>query len=67
MSQAIRQLRLQDILALPIYDSLIVPMGAEAAARQAIAAGYVAVCGLVPRIQCKAFAAALEAVGDLAG
>jgi hypothetical protein len=67
MSQAIRQLRLRGILALPVYDSLIVPAGTEAAARQAIAAGYVAVCGLVPRIQRKAFAAVPEQARDPMG
>ncbi|MCG7363533.1 hypothetical protein MHZ93_19935 [Roseomonas sp. ACRSG] len=53
MTQAMRLLRAQSILALPVHDSLIVPASAEVAAREAITAGYQAVCGLVPRVKDK--------------
>lgn len=53
ISLAMRALRAQGILALPVHDSLIVPVRAEEAARQAITAGYSAVCNLQPRIKAK--------------
>ncbi|MDJ0390278.1 hypothetical protein QMO56_19375 [Roseomonas sp. E05] len=53
ISLALRALRAQGILALPVHDSLIVPVRAEQAARQAITAGYSAVCNLQPRIKAK--------------
>lgn len=57
MSAAMRALREQNVLALPVHDSLIVPVRAETAARQAITAGYQAVCGVTPRLRDKAGAA----------
>jgi hypothetical protein len=53
MSLAMRLLRQQGILALPVHDSLIVPKHAEPLACRAITEGYLAVCGLSPRIKRK--------------
>jgi hypothetical protein len=53
MTSAMRRLRQQGILALPVHDSLIVPASAQEAAREAIAAGYQAVCRLVPHVRDK--------------
>jgi hypothetical protein len=53
MTQAMRSLRQQGILALPVHDLLIVPASAEAEAQRAITNGYVAVCGLSPRVMRK--------------
>lgn len=53
MTLAMRSLRQHGILALPVHDSLIVPASAEAQARRAITAGYLAVCGQPPRMTIK--------------
>ncbi|WP_426960267.1 hypothetical protein [Muricoccus radiodurans] len=50
---AMRSLREEGILALPVHDSLIVPREAEALTRRAMARGYEQVCGLSPEIRCK--------------
>jgi hypothetical protein len=53
MTSAMRTLRQQGVLALPVHDSLIVPAAAEDAARRAIIAGYQEVCRLSPRVRDK--------------
>ncbi|RKK04661.1 hypothetical protein EBE87_23210 [Pseudoroseomonas wenyumeiae] len=53
MTLAMRLLRQQGILALPVHDSLIVPVSTEAQTHHAITKGYLTVCGLSPRIKRK--------------
>lgn len=53
MAAAMRELRGQGILALPVHDSLIVQAVAEGPARQAIEMAYLAACGLRPVLSVK--------------
>jgi hypothetical protein len=53
MTAALASLRQYGVLALPVHDSLIVPLSAAAAAREAIGAAYFNVCGVKPGIKKK--------------
>jgi hypothetical protein len=53
MTAALASLRQHGVLALPVHDSLMVPLSAAAAAREAIEAAYFDVCGVKPRIKKK--------------
>jgi hypothetical protein len=51
ITAAMAQLRHQQILALPVHDSLIVPISAAAKARAALRAAYRTVCGCTPMLK----------------
>ena len=53
ITRAMCALRQIGVLSLPVHDSLIVPVSAEQDARRAIAAGYMAACGVLPVITAK--------------
>lgn len=53
MTEAMRALRQLNVLAMPVHDSLIVPVGAKEDAVQAIKEGFQRVCGTVPTIEDK--------------
>jgi hypothetical protein len=57
LTMAMRWLRMRNILALPVHDSLIVPMSARREAQLAIEMGYAGVCGLEPAVRGKNFTA----------
>jgi hypothetical protein len=50
MTLAMRHLRQAGILAMPVHDSLIVPISSQALASAALSAGFKTVCGLEPAI-----------------
>jgi hypothetical protein len=50
LTNSMRALREQGVLALPMHDGLIVPRAAQEAARKTLQAGYAAVAGVMPTV-----------------